>query len=88
MTSIKIENSTLNRHLQMPLTTKSKFNYLYNISTILEWKNISSTVYKVMLSLQMLEYSLERLTNPSKGIINSLRSVASIIVNSNSQLHS
>ena len=72
----------------MPLTTKSKFNYLYNISTILEWKNISSTVYKVMLSLQMLEYSLERLTNPSKGINYSLRSVANIIVNSNSQLHS
>ena len=39
----------------MPLTTQSKFNYLYNISTGLEWKNISSTVYKVVLSLQMLE---------------------------------
>ena len=72
----------------MPLTTQSKFNYLYNISTSLEWKNISSTVYKVMLSLQMLEESLGRLNNPSKGIINSLRSVANIIVNSNSQLHS
>ena len=39
----------------MPLTTQSKFNYLYNISTILEWKNISVTAYKAVLSLQMLE---------------------------------
>ena len=35
MASLKIENSTFT-HLQMPLTTQSKFNYLYNISTILE----------------------------------------------------
>ena len=39
----------------MPLTTQSKFNYLYNISTILERKNISRTVYEVVLSLQMTE---------------------------------
>ena len=39
----------------MPLTTQSNFNYLYNISTILERKNISRTVYEVVLSLQMTE---------------------------------
>ena len=39
----------------MPLTNQSKFNYLYNISTILERKNISRTVYEVVLSLQMTE---------------------------------
>ena len=39
----------------MPLATQSKFNYLYNISTILERKNISRTVYEVVLSLQMTE---------------------------------
>ena len=39
----------------MPLTTQSKFSYLYNISTTLERKNISRTVYEVVLSLQMTE---------------------------------
>ena len=43
----KIENSTLIWHLQMSLTIQSNFPYLYNISTILEWKNISSTACKV-----------------------------------------
>ena len=73
----------------MPLTTQSKFNYLYSIYTILEMekKNISITVYRVVLSLQMLEYSLERLTNPFNTVA-TLRSVANIIVDSNSQLHS
>ena len=61
MASIKIENSTLIKHLQMPLTTQSKFNYLYNISTLLEWKNISSTVYKAVLI-----YHFECWNNPLK----------------------
>ena len=39
----------------MPLTTQTKFNYLFNISTILEQKNISRTVYEVVLSPQMTE---------------------------------
>ena len=39
----------------MPSNTQSKFNYLYNISTILERKNISRTVYEVVLSLEMTE---------------------------------
>ena len=64
----------------MPLTTQSKFNYLYNISTILERKNISRTVYEVMLSLQMTEESLERVTN---GLKLSNNGVVNITVNFN-----
>ena len=49
-----------NWKLNFDLTFTNPFNYpikilLSNSSTILDWKNISSTVYKVVLSLQMLE---------------------------------
>ena len=46
--------------------TYSQSVNLYNISIILEWKDISRTVYEVVLSLQMTKQSLERVTNGLK----------------------